>query len=599
MVRRRGWNATCGGLAAASLLVLAGCGGGSQPAPPPPPPPALGLTVSAAQATVFPGGAATTLTATVTRPSGDTGAVSLTITGLPPGVTAQTTSPGAGASGTVRLTAAATAAAGDSAVTLTASDPASESALATVKLTVGVVVTVAAPSGASYNTFLTTSFQYLGGKGFFAADANAPTLLAALDPQHVRGQLLSGGSPETAPDVWNFATLDANLQPLLKVGDDSPEFQVGQGPAFMYDAGGNLLDQTFKQFGTYAQQLVEYYNAGGFSDGGQTYKSPSGVPITWWGIYNEPDINHLTAAQYTQLYNTVVPMMLAADANIKPVAGELAYQRGQDDAYMTSFLSGVTAPMSALALHFYGACSLPSEVGDQQLFDEVAGGASSFAGTVTVARQLLDADGFTSVPVWITENNVNADFDDGGVDACEKKPWVADTRGTDAYFAAWRPYVFSQLVKAGAGALYHWEFADGDVFSEVDSGSGACYLSYWVDEWLGRELSVPAGESYALPAASSSDGTVEAMAAEHPDGTVVVMVADHAVANAGDVNGPGSPRTVSIDLSAWPAFSSAQWVVLDAGTNISQGPQPTAATPAAQMSVTLPGYGFALLILKP
>lgn len=59
----------------------------------------------------------------------------------------------------------------------------------------------------------------------------------------------------------------------------------------------------------------------------------------------------------------------------------------------------------------------------------------------------------------MTENNVNADYDAGnGISACNGTLFVTDLRGSSAFFAAWRPYVFSQLGKAGIRALYHWDY---------------------------------------------------------------------------------------------------------------------------------------------
>ena len=46
--------------------------------------------------------------------------------------------------------------------------------------------------------------------------------------------------------------------------------------------------------------------------------------------------------------------------------------------------------------------------------------------------------------------------------------------------------MFSQLGKAGNQALYHWDYDADRQFGEVDYTSGAKYLSYWVDYWLGR-----------------------------------------------------------------------------------------------------------------
>ena len=68
--------------------------------------------------------------------------------------------------------------------------------------------------------------------------------------------------------------------------------------------------------------MVRYYNTGGFDVNGVHYQSPSPYHITWWGIFNEPNGNGLTASQYVTLYNLVVPAMQAVDPTIKFVAIE-------------------------------------------------------------------------------------------------------------------------------------------------------------------------------------------------------------------------------------------------------------------------------------
>src|SRR5215469_10682781 len=131
----------------------------------------------------------------------------------------------------------------------------------------------------------------------FQAYPGAVTPLAALKPQHIRIQSGTDGNPQTSPTTWDFTDLDAATQPVLTVGDHSPEMQLGQGPSFMYDTSGHFLDPTFQQFATYASQIVRYYNAGGFTAADGKHAPPGAYPITWWGIYNEPNINNLTDAQ--------------------------------------------------------------------------------------------------------------------------------------------------------------------------------------------------------------------------------------------------------------------------------------------------------------
>jgi hypothetical protein len=77
------------------------------------------------------------------------------------------------------------------------------------------------------------------------------------------------------------------------------------------------------------------------------------------------------------------------------------------------------------------------------------------------------------------------------------------------------------------------------------------------------------------------------------------MVANHAVNAPSDNNGPGSSRTVQVDVSALGTFSSGSLLTNDKSTNVSSGPVATAVTTAPQMKITLNGYGVAFLTLTP
>src|SRR5262249_15690851 len=147
-------------------------------------------------------------------------------------------------------------------------------------------------------------------------------------PQHIRLQPLSQGVPQTSATTWDFFVVDGITQPVLGVGDHSPEFQIAKAPPFMYagnDSGNSFQDLTFVQFAGYTQNLIRYYNKGGFNAADGHHVSASAHPIQWWGIYNEPNINNnLTPAQYVSLYNATVPAMQAVDPSLKFVALELA-----------------------------------------------------------------------------------------------------------------------------------------------------------------------------------------------------------------------------------------------------------------------------------
>jgi hypothetical protein len=108
------------------------------------------------------------------------------------------------------------------------------------------------------------------------------------------------------------------------MGDYSPEFQMAGAPLFMYVPGTRTFkDQSYNAFAEYAQNLVRYYNKGGFTGPDGPHISPGNRPITWWGIYNEPDATGMTPQQYVGMYNKVVLAMQAVDPSLKFISLEL------------------------------------------------------------------------------------------------------------------------------------------------------------------------------------------------------------------------------------------------------------------------------------
>src|SRR6202167_3052330 len=463
-------------------------------------PSSLTLSLASNTAQVFQGQSSTTVNATVVL-SGATGSVTLNVAALPSGATDQIQSPGNGSSGSVTFNAG-TAAAGTYAMTVTASDG-TLSSTANLTLNIGVWAQIMPGANGEFRVAMSTSFQPAEWDYTVFQDyPGLTTTLGNLLPQHIRLQGVSEGVSQGAAGsnstAWSFTILDAITQPVLGVGDHSPEFQIAKAPPFMYaddDSSNDFTDLTFQQFAGYAQNLVRYYDTGGFTANGQTYVSPAypSDTITWWGIYNEPNINNnLTPQQYVTMYNTLVPAMQAIDPSLKFAAVELADFSGQPQAWLPTFVnvsSGVNAPVDAMATHFYSTCNQTDT--DAQVFSTIPGFVSDaeYFYSETAANPALAA-----VPVWVTENNVNADYDAGnGMSACNPgQTFVIDPRGSSAFFAAWRPYVFSQLGKAGVQALYHWDFGADAQFGEVNASTGQTQLSYWVDYWLQRMFPSPA-----------------------------------------------------------------------------------------------------------
>jgi Glycosyl hydrolase catalytic core len=576
-----------------SFFILSGCGGsaggsggGTQGG-------ALSVSLSNNAPLVFSSQASADVSVTLTR-TGNTGNVTLAVTGLPSSAVVTVQSPGSTNAGTITL-GAGTAPAGTYLAMVTASDGV---ALGTVPmtLTIGASTQVSSTVTGRLQLAMSTSFQPAEWDyQFFTNHPTAVTPLGNLQPQDIRLQPVSQGIPQSTPTTWDFTFSDAIIQPVLTVGDHSPEYQIATGPPFIYDSSHNFIDPTYGQFAAYAQDLVQYYNTGGFTDAGNTFhKSPSPYPITWWGIYNEPNYNNVSAAQYVQLYNATVPVMQAADPTLKFVAIELGGGNGIEQQYLPPFVNGVTAQVDVVATHYYSTCNQKDT--DAKLFATIPG----FAGQVQYIRsQLATKPTLANVPVWITENNVNADYQGAnGMSTCNPgQQFVDDTRGSSAFFAAWRSLMFSQVGKAGAEALYHWDFAADAQYGELDDQTGNPRLGYWVDYWLSHMF--PAKPGANLLQFSASDTTdLETLAVRNPDNSVVVMIANYAVASSVDNNGPGLSRVVSLDVSSLGTFANGSVLKIDSTTDVSNGPTPATIAPASPVQITLNGYGVAFVKLQ-
>jgi hypothetical protein len=567
---------------------------------------------------VLPDGTPASVDVTVQRPSGNIDAITLSTTPVP-GITAQIASPGTGNSGQVVFTVQ-NEPAGQVTVSVVATEG-SASTSASLVLDVAVMATVSsqANTGAGFNgrlqNFMATSFQPAEWDyQFFANHPGAATSLGNLQSQHIRLQPISEAVPQKADQSWDFTILDAIVNPVIQVADKSPELQLATAPPWMNDSSGYLMPAHFADFAAYAANVVRYYNTTtGFKDSkGVTHvhSATNPTPIAWWGIFNEPNINGLSATEYVNLYNVVVPAMQAAGSLVplKFVAIELSDWGNEPQLFLPTFVNGATAQVDAIGTHYYSSCNQSDS--DTAVLAQIA---STFVPHVEyIYQELKTVPRLAEVPVWVTENNVNADYQGAnGYSQCNPgQKFVLDQRGTSAFFAAWRPYLFSQLGKAGAQSLYHWDFDADAQYSEMDYTTGHIYLSYWVDYYLQRYFPFcdPGGPPGCTSAGSTilqststeqpATQTVELLATRNADGSVVLMLSDHAVSHPSDNNGKGAPRTVMLDVSALGPFATGTQLTLDANTDPAAGPVATGITPAARMTVKLAGYGATFLTLS-
>jgi hypothetical protein len=544
---------------------------------------------------MFPGTDVDTVVVTVTRTGTATPNVTLSLSGVPSGATSSVSSPGDAATGTITI-GAGTAAAGTYTVTVTATDGTFD-LTQSLAMKIGVKATVADTSAGTFKEAMSTSFQVASwNDSLFTTYPSIPAQLTTLGSKHIRMQVMGTDIPETADGVWDFTTLDKTVQPILTASDQSPEFQIAYAPTYLYGGlSSGFVDSTFLQgYADYSANLVRYYNTGGFTANSTTYASPSSTPITYWGIYNEPNYNGVTPAEYVEIYNKTVPEMLAVDPSLKIVALELGSSTTADPEYIPAFVSGVTAQVNVLAEHFYSTCQQLTT--DQVVMDTIPGFVSEVNYMTT---ELATRSDLANVPIWVLENNVNADFaTTGGMSMCNNSiKFVADPRGSDAFFAAWRPYVFSQLGKAGVQALYHWDYAADKQYGELNTDTGKLQLSYWVDYWLGQYF--PASQTATVLSLTNTDSdNVEVLPVKRSDGSVLVMVANHAVASASDDDGAGAPRTVKLDLSSLGSFATAKQLTIDSSTDPVAGPSEQSVDYSSTMQLTMSGYGVTFLTLQ-
>ena len=605
------------GLALLAIL-LTGCpsdsapvqGGGNQ---------TLDFTLALAAPTllVLQDGTPASLDATIKRTAGSANSVTLSATALPAGVHAQFLQPGAGPAGTATFVASASTPAGSYTVNVQASDggPATSQSLT---LIVGIVAAVgntvdsnSGVGGKLQQVMGVTLEPDLWRHFFLPLDWDSLKALGAARINVNTVDFIPMKSNTGQASDWDFSQLNQTMLPALDAVGDGAMFRIVQAPPFLSaassDASGSQFvfnDANLAAFAQYCANLVRYYNTGGFDWGGQHFQSPSSKHIAWWGIFNEYNINGILPSQYVQLYNTVVPAMRTVDPSIKFVALELADwhvlledPRNNLPWFVAPAASGgVNAPVNAASLHLYAAGQ--QSASDAQVFATVP----TYADDIRYYYQeLRSRPDLANVPVWATESGVTADFQVNGISHATGLPFVLDLRGSDAFEAAWQPYLFSQLAKAGNQMMLHWSYSDDRQFGLIDETDNSKYLSYWVQYWLARKFPwdglTPGADILDLSATETA--TVETLATRSSDGSVVVMLANHAVHAPSDNNGPGDPRTVVLDISALGAFSTASQLTIDANTDTVNGPAEVPVAPAPRMTLTLSGYGVTFVTLRP
>jgi hypothetical protein len=457
---------------------------------------------------------------------------------------------------------------------------------------------------------------------------------------------------------WDFTQLDGVVHPLVSLGLE-PVLQIYQPPWLTPDvAPGSALG--LQEFTDYCSGLARYYGPGAagvpLADGGSV-KSPDRVRS--WAIWNDPNTNSFKedgqASLYAQYYSACAARIRAEDPGARIIGPELndcidttngMFPSGTclPVNFIPGFLAstadsgpdGGMAPIDVLSMHMFPANFAVAVEGGAVQSDSVALGlVSSFANDISEARSWLVAAGRPDAEVWVTASQVNSDVpteqglsnnittrSPNGSDAA----FVPDPRGTSAFFAAWRPYLFSQLGQHGNQSLFQWQYTAGHCpyadagcsfddasdtdrqNAEVDYNTGERLISYYVDQALAHKLP-PGGSILDVAKPDPGSSGIDVLATRRVvDGrdVVVVMVVDLAVQNEGtDVNGPGAARNVIVDLSklfaetgTTPASWRASELLIDEAA-LTRAPAEVGVSilPDQFVPVTFGGYGVAFVTL--
>ncbi len=432
----------------------------------------------------------------------------------------------------------------------------------------------------SFSQAMSTSFQVAPWtRNTFTQHPELRSLLDRLNPHHINVQVINKAVPETAPGVWDFSELDRQLQPILAAADHSPEVQLAEAPHYLYRTKTRFVTRDFvKGYADYAAAMVAHY-----------------PQVRFWGILNEPNYFHISPAEYVRLYNAAARKMKAVDPLIRLVALEIGGNDADLRRYMPVFVAGVHESVDLVGVHFYSTCKQADS--DQELFDTIPRHAEQIQ---YLHHELEARADLAKTPVWVLENNVNADFSGGdGESMCNpSQAFVPDERGSSAFFAAWRTYAFAQFGKAGAGALYHWVFAQDAQYGEVKLERDATtQLSFWTDLWLGRYFPAEA-PTRSLAVVNTHPGQLEVFAVEETSGAVAILISNHSSSAVTDNNGAGNQLRLTLDLNALPAFTKAEEIVLDAQTPLLNGPAEKQLVAKSGMQLELNGYGCLLLRLR-
>jgi hypothetical protein len=440
--------------------------------------------------------------------------------------------------------------------------------------------------------------------GILDQTAAAKRNFAALHLPLVRLHVGDDGDPAAMPEIkqgqWSMKALDVLVDDVTRT-HQQPVMNVKFAPDWMWtctkgNRKGRVADATFATYADYMARLVSYYNKGRLTtESGQTIVNPAGTRnrIVYWELWNEPDLSNetpcdppsgqaLTPGEYLTMWNAVTAKMAAVDPAIRFIGpatagGQFGSSSGVGNDYITLLMRDGHVKPYAISFHGYGYWD--NSVTDKWIFDGDNTGAGGIPDFVKTARLVHRA--YPKVPMWITEMNVNAD-------------WGGDpqNRPSSAFAAAWWGSAYIQLSPWGVSLLHQYDISESPQFGMIDDQTGRTLLPYWIVKTIDNAFPY---KSVRLRA-TSSDPSVQVLAARRPDGHVSILVVDRRIDASDPKGGHGVAAAVRVVLQGVRA-GHATVKMLDATTKAAGGPRTTTAAPG-RVVLAFPGYGLAVVDLR-
>jgi hypothetical protein len=194
--------------------------------------------------------------------------------------------------------------------------------------------------------------------------------------------------PTKTSTSWDFSLIDPYTEDAVSALDGHPvELNFSTIPEWMfktpkpvaypsdperffydYEQGAELRDPTYREVADYFARVVSWYVDGGFKDElGKWHNSGHHYKVDYWGVLNEPDIEHgLSPEVYTRIYDAVVKAVHQVSPQTKFVSMSSSYP-GSQSKFFDYFLDprnhqpGISLDM--ISYHFYavpGANDPPS-----------------------------------------------------------------------------------------------------------------------------------------------------------------------------------------------------------------------------------------------